>query len=39
MAGRFAKSKPLIIIEFIFYLGVLISFWAWFLPMGFGKLH
>lgn len=39
MAGRFAKSKPLIIIEFIFYSAVLITFLAWFLPMGFGKLH
>lgn len=39
MAGRFLKSKPLILIEFVIYSIVLISFLAWFLPMGFGKLH
>jgi len=39
MAGRFSMSKPLIIIEFIFYSAILISFLAWFLPMGFGKFH
>lgn len=39
MAGRFAKSKSLILIEFVVYGIVLISFLAWFLPMGFGKLH
>lgn len=27
------------IVHFEFYAGVLISFIAWFLPMGFGKLH
>lgn len=39
MAGRFTKSKPLIAIEFIIYAAILITFLAWFLPMGFGKLH
>lgn len=39
MAGRFSKCKPLIIIEFVFYSIVLISFLVWMLPMGFGKLH
>lgn len=39
MAGRFSKCKPLIFIEFVFYGIVLISFLAWMLPMGFGKLH
>jgi len=39
MAGRFAKSKTLIVIEFIIYSAILISFLAWLLPMGFGKLH
>ena len=39
MEGRFSKCKPLIILEFVFFSAVLISFLAWFLPMGFGKLH
>ncbi len=39
MSGRFSKSKTLIAIEFVFYSIILISFLAWMLPMGFGKLH
>lgn len=39
MAGRFSKSKPLILIEFIIYSIILISFLAWLLPVGFGKIH
>lgn len=39
MAGRFSKSKTLILIEFVIYSVILISFLAWMLPMGFGKLH
>lgn len=39
MAGRFSKSKPLIMAEFIFYTIILISFLTWMLPMGFGKFH
>lgn len=39
MAGPFAKSRTLIFIEFVLYGIVLIAFLAWFLPMGFGKLH
>ncbi len=39
MAGRFSKSKPLIIIEFVIYSIVLIAFLVWMLPMGFGNFH
>lgn len=39
MAGRFSKNKPLILVEFIIYSIILITFLAWMLPMGFGKLH
>jgi hypothetical protein len=39
MAGRFSKSKPLILIEFVIYSIILIRFLAWMLPMGFGNFH
>ena len=39
MAGRWAKSKPLIIFEMIVYGAMLIWFLKWFLPIGFGHIY
>gem|GEM_PF-7006930 len=39
MAGRFAKSRLLIGIEFVIYSAILIKFLMWMLPSGFGKFH
>lgn len=38
-SNRWAKNKPLIIFELIVYGVILIKFWMWLVPVGFGHLH
>ncbi len=39
MSSPWSKNKGLIISEMIIYGAILIWFLAWFLPIGFGKVH